>query len=103
MQLKEIKEEHDNEAVRLQELIRRERNRWVEDRAHFEQEADQVRKIAHERAEAEIERIKEEEEAKRRTLAKKHAVRSTLHPPPLSLIFPLFLILTLTTTCIRPN
>lgn len=37
-----------------------------------------MRRIAHERAQAEIERIREEEEAKRKVLAKKHAVSHSI-------------------------
>ena len=54
--------------------VRRERTRCTDDRAHYEREADQIRRIANERAEAEIDRIKEEEANKRKILAKKHAV-----------------------------
>ena len=66
--------QHQEELERLQEQLRRERSRGHEDRLHYENEANQVRRIAQERASAEIERIREEEETKRKVLAKKHAV-----------------------------
>ena len=59
---------------RLQEQLRRERQRCTDDRAHYENEANQIRRISTERAQAEIDRIREEEEAKRKVLMKKHAV-----------------------------
>ena len=49
---------------------------YPDDRAHYENEANQIRRIAQERAQAEVDRIREEEENKRRVLAKKHAVSS---------------------------
>ena len=55
--------------------MRRERARGHDDRVHYENEANQVRRIAQERAATEIERIRDEEETKRKVLAKKHAVR----------------------------
>ena len=74
MQMRELADEHDAEIERSQEQLKRERARASEDRAHFEREAEQVRRVANERALAEIERIKEVEENKRKTLTKKHAV-----------------------------
>ena len=62
---------------RLHEQLRRERQRCSDDRAHYENEASQIRRIAQERAQAEIERIRDEEETKRKVLMKKHAVN---HP-----------------------
>ena len=47
---------------------------YPDNRAHYENEANQIRRIAQERAQAEVDRIREEEENKRRVLAKKHAV-----------------------------
>ena len=73
-QLEELNVQHQEEIDRLQEQLRRERARGHEDRLHYENEANQVRRIAQERAAAEIERIREEEETKRKVLAKKHAV-----------------------------
>ena len=72
--MEEVNLQHREEIERLQEQLRRERVRGQDDRSHYENEANQIRKIAHERAQAEIERIREEEENKRRTLMKKHAV-----------------------------
>eukprot|EP00094_Tigriopus_californicus_P008370 TCALIF_08065-PA protein Name:"Similar to AZI1 5-azacytidine-induced protein 1 (Homo sapiens)" AED:0.03 eAED:0.03 QI:0/1/0.6/1/1/0.8/5/10/321 len=66
-------EQHDLEIQRLQEQLKRERERAIEDRRHFENEANQVRKIANERAQGEVERVKEIEENKRKTLLKKQA------------------------------
>lgn len=63
---------------RLQEQLRRERQRCTDDRAHYENEANQIRRISTERAQAEIDRIREEEEAKRKVLMKKHAVNHPL-------------------------
>lgn len=74
MQLNEMAEQHDQEIQRLQEQLKRERERAIEDRRHFENEANQVRKIANERAQGEVERIKEIEENKRKNLLKKQAV-----------------------------
>lgn len=68
--------QHQDEVERLQEQLRRERQRCQDDRAHYENEANQIRRIAQERAQAEIERIREEEENRRRVLMKKHAVNS---------------------------
>ena len=65
---------HQEELERLQEQLHRERGRCQDDRAHYENEANQIRRIAHERAQAEVDRIREEEENKRRVLSKKHAV-----------------------------
>ena len=51
-------------------------------RTHYENEANQIRRIAQERAQAEIDRIREEEENKRRILSKKHAVNmGSVHVP----------------------
>ena len=51
-------------------------------RTHYENEANQIRRIAQERAQAEIDRIREEEENKRRILSKKHAVNmGPVHVP----------------------
>ena len=75
MRMRELADEHDAEIERSQEQLKRERARASEDRAHFEREAEQVRRVANERALAEIERIKEVEENKRKTLTKKHAVK----------------------------
>ena len=47
---------------------------YPDNRAHYENEANQIRRIAQERAQAEVNRIREEEENKRKILAKKHAV-----------------------------
>ena len=73
-QIEELNAQHQEELERLQEQLRRERSRGHEDRLHYENEANQVRRIATERASAEIERIREEEETKRKVLTKKHAV-----------------------------
>ena len=73
-QIEELNAQHQEELERLQEQLRRERSRGHEDRLHYENEANQVRRIAAERASAEIERIREEEETKRKVLTKKHAV-----------------------------
>ena len=78
-QLEELNVQHQEEIDRLQEQLRRERARGHEDRLHYENEANQVRRIAQERAAAEIERIREEEETKRKVLAKKHAVSNFRH------------------------
>ena len=78
-QLEELNVQHQEEIDRLQEQLRRERARGHEDRLHYENEANQVRRIAQERAAAEIERIREEEETKRKVLAKKHAVSEFRH------------------------
>ena len=59
---------------RLQEQLRRERMRNSDERAHYEKEAEQIRRIANDRAQAEIDRVKEEEENKRNILHKKHTV-----------------------------
>ena len=67
--------QHAEEVERLHDQIRRERGRNTDERTHYEREAEQVRRIANERANAEISRIKEEEENKRKTLMKKHQVR----------------------------
>lgn len=72
--MEELNAQHQDEVERLQEQLRRERQRCQDDRLHYEHEANQIRRISHERAQAEIERIKEEEENKRRVLNKKHAV-----------------------------
>ena len=66
--------QHAEEVERLHDQIRRERGRNTDERCHFEREAEQVRRIANDRANAEIERIKEEEENKRKVLIKKHMV-----------------------------
>ena len=73
-QLEELNGQHQEEIERLQEQLRRERARGHDDRLHYENEANQVRRIAQERAAAEIDRIRDEEETKRKVLAKKHAV-----------------------------
>ena len=54
---------------------------YPDDRAHYENEANQIRRIAQERAQAEVDRIREEEENKRRVLAKKHAVSFSNNAP----------------------
>ena len=77
-QLDEVNGQHKEEIERLQEQLRRERQRCADDRAHYENEASQIRRIAQERASAEIERIREEEEVKRKVLMKKHAVNHPL-------------------------
>ncbi len=82
--MEEISAHHQEEVERLQEQVRRERERCNEDRIHYEREAGQVRRIANERAEAEIERIREEEETKRKVMAKKHAVSPILAPSTIS-------------------
>lgn len=61
----------------MQEQLRRERVRCSDDRAHYENEANLVRKISTERALTEIERIREEEETKRKVLTKKHVVSNS--------------------------
>ncbi|XP_040577290.1 uncharacterized protein [Lepeophtheirus salmonis] len=71
--LEEIRVVHREELDRLQEQLTRERDRNLDERGHFEREAEQIRRIAKQRAKDEIERIKEEEENKRRTLLKKHS------------------------------
>ena len=72
--MEEVNVQHREEIERLQEQLRRERVRCQDDRAHYENEANQIRRIAHERAQSEVELIREEEENKRRNLNKKHAV-----------------------------
>ena len=72
-QLHELRTQHDEEVHRLQEQLRRDRQRAADDRTHFENEAEQIRRIAHERAQAEADRVRDEEEGKRRAMAKKHA------------------------------
>ena len=62
------------EIERLQEQLRRERVRNSDERSHYEKEADQIRRIATDRAQAEIDRIKEEECNKRSIILKKHTV-----------------------------
>ena len=59
----------------MQEQLRRERDRNSDERAHYEKEAEQIRRIASERSSAEIERVKEEEDNKRSILIKKHMVK----------------------------
>ena len=66
--------QHAKEVERLHDQIRRERGRNTDERTHYEREAEQVRRIANERANAEIARVKEEEENKRKVLKKKHQV-----------------------------
>ena len=66
--------QHAEEVERLHDQIRRERGRNTDERCHYEREAEQVRRIANERANAEIARIKEEEDNKRKVLVKKHQV-----------------------------
>lgn len=83
-------DQHDEELRRLQDQLGRERQRAAEDRAHFEHEAEQVRKIAGDRATEEIERIREEEENKRRSLKKKQAVANDLFTEPISNFFSKF-------------
>lgn len=75
-----MKRENESALAQLEDQLRRERDRWAVERGHFEAEAEQVRRIAAERAEAEVERVKEEEDAKRRLLAKKHAVSKKTTP-----------------------
>jgi hypothetical protein len=70
----DISVQHEEEVCRVQDQLRRERQRAVEDRAHFERECAQVGKVIKERTEAAMERVREEQEAKRRNMAKKHAV-----------------------------
>ena len=67
------------EIERLQEQLRRERVRNSDERSHYEKEADQIRRIATDRAQAEIDRIKEEECNKRSIILKKHTVIITHH------------------------
>ena len=55
----------------------RERTRAKDDRTHYENESDQIRRNANVRAQAEIARISEEEENKRKALLKKHASELT--------------------------
>ena len=60
--------QHAEEVERLHDQIRRERGRNTDERCHYEREAEQVRRIANERANAEIARIKEEEDNKIKVL-----------------------------------
>ena len=70
----DLSAQHAEEVERLHDQIRRERGRNTDERCHYEREAEQVRRIANERADAEIARIKEEEDNKRKVLIKKHQV-----------------------------
>ena len=84
--------EHEEELGRVQEQLRRERDRAAADREHFDREIDAVGRVIkvgetkfrlnaqsgeeaelQERTEAAVERLRENEEAKRRNLTKKHA------------------------------
>ena len=56
----EVGTNHAEEIERLQEQLRRERVRNSDERSHYEKEAEQIRRIAADRAQAEIDRIKEE-------------------------------------------
>ena len=73
-QLDEVGTNHAEEIERLQEQLRRERVRNSDERSHYEKEAEQIRRIAADRAQAEIDRIKEEEDNKRNIIVKKHTV-----------------------------
>ncbi len=44
LQLDELAQEHEAEVARMQEALRRERQRAAEERAQFEKDMDQVRK-----------------------------------------------------------
>ena len=72
-QLEETNSRHQEEIERLQEQLERERARSQNDRAYYEKEATEIRRIERERSQAEIDRISKEEEGKRTKLNKKHA------------------------------
>ena len=77
-QLQEQGEQHVEEVRRLQDQLSRERQRAAEDRAQLEREVEHVRTAGADRAREELQRVREEEEGKRRLLNKKHAAELTL-------------------------
>ena len=77
--------ESETEPKRTGLTLRRRRNRCVIELilllkigVHITSATVQVRRIASERAQSEVERILEEEQAKRRSIEKKHAVCSSI-------------------------
>jgi 5-azacytidine-induced protein 1 len=72
-QAEQIEAFHTCEVQQLREEIERERRKQEEERERWMREADQIRKIAKEKGEAEVEAVKDEMEDMKKALKRRHA------------------------------
>jgi 5-azacytidine-induced protein 1 len=72
-QAEQIETFHRGEVQQLREEIERERRKQEEERERWMREADQIRRIAKEKSEAELEAVREEMEDMKKALKRRHA------------------------------
>jgi 5-azacytidine-induced protein 1 len=72
-QAEQIETFHRCEVQQLREEIERERRKQEEERERWMREADQIRRIAKEKSEAEVEAVKDEMEDMKKALKRRHA------------------------------
>ena len=76
-QCEEMQSCHKDEVRRLREEVQRERERREEERKHWVREAEQIRRIAHDRAVAEVDQVKQEMEDMKKSMERRHALEVT--------------------------